>query len=168
MSIGPKISIIAAMSLNRSIGYQGSLPWPEPIPVDWENLEKVTRGCKMIMGRKSYEDKHRVSSAAGNIVVTSKEDYSLDEGFQKAASLQEALLLYQNEAEVYVIGGESLFKEAIPLADKIVLTLVEKEFEGDTFFPAFEHLQFKNEEKKHFEISDQTPYPLQIITYRKA
>ncbi|WP_304235375.1 dihydrofolate reductase [Jiulongibacter sediminis] len=164
----PKISIIAAMSQNRAIGFKGSLPWPEPIPVDWEHLEKVTKGKKMIMGRKSYEDKHRVSSEAGNFVLSSQDDLELEDNFTHAKSLEEALELCQNEEEIFVIGGEGVFEAALPKCTTLYLTKVLQGFKGDTFFPEFEHLGFQVEKIKRFEVSEQSPYPMEIITYRKA
>lgn len=163
----PSVSIIAAMSLNRAIGKDGSLPWPEPIPADWDNLKKVTKGKKMIMGRKSYEDKHRVSSEAGNYVLSHQEDLELEDNFRQVKSLEEALELCKGEDEVFVIGGQGVFKTALPRCQTIYLTLVLKEFEGDTFFPPFEHLHFRVVETQNFGVSKESPYPMQILTYRR-
>ena len=164
----PKISIIAAMSQNRAIGFKGSLPWPEPIPADWEHLKKVTKGKKMIMGRRSYEDKHRVSSEAGNFVLSSKENLQLEDNFRHVSSLEEALKLCKNEDEVFVIGGEGLFESALPKCQTLYLTVVRQDFEGDTFFPEFEHLNFIQSRVQAFQKGVQSPYPMEIITYTKA
>lgn len=163
----PKISLIAAMSKNRAIGLNNALPWPAPIPVDWKNLESVTAGKKMIMGRKSYDNPHRVWSKAGNFVITRQENYQTDEGFETVGSLQEALELCQHEEEVFVIGGQAIFEEAIHLADKIELTVVAQDFEGDTFFPVFDESKFKISAERKYEIGEGTAYPLSIITYEK-
>jgi dihydrofolate reductase len=163
----PKISLIAAMSTNRAIGLNNALPWPEPIPIDWINLERVTAGKKMIMGRKSYDNPHRVWSKAGNFVITSQVGYPTDEGFQTVHSLQEALDLCQDQDEVFVIGGQSIFEEAIPIADKIELTIVNQNFEGDTFFPEFDESKFVIISNRKFEIGQGTAYPLSILTYEK-
>lgn len=164
----PKISLIAAMSENRAIGKNNALPWTDPIAADWENLEKVTQGKKMIMGRKSYDNPHRVWSEAGNYVVTRQQNYQVDQGFEVAYSLQEALSMCEDQAEVYVIGGQEIFEQALPLADKIVLTIVHQEFSGDTFFPVFEHLNFQETKKKAFKIGGNSPYPMSIITYERV
>lgn len=163
----PKISLIAAMSKNRAIGLNNALPWPEPIPVDWENLEKVTAGKKMIMGRKSYESQHRVWSKAGNYVVTRQENYHTDDDFETVHSLQEALNLCQDQDEVFVIGGQAIFEEAIHFADKIELTIVHQEFQGDAFFPTFDESKFKVTAKRDFKMGEGTAYPLSILTYEK-
>ncbi len=167
MNRKPSVSIIAAMSMNRAIGKDGSLPWPEPIPADWQHLEKVTKGKKMIMGRRSYEDKHRVSSEAGNFVLSHQDDLELEDNFTQVRSLEEALELCKGEEEVFVIGGEGVFKTALPICQTIYLTLVLEEFEGDTFFPKFEHLGFAIVETLNFSVSEESPYPMQILTYKR-
>lgn len=156
------------MSQNRAIGFKGSLPWPEPIPADWEHLEKVTKGKKMIMGRRSYEDKHRVSSEAGNFVLSNQDDLELEDNFTHVSSLDEALELSKNEDEVFVIGGEGVFETALPKCQTLYLTKVLQDFEGDTFFPEFGHLGFQVKRIQKFEISEKSPYPMKIITYTKA
>ncbi len=160
------ISLIAAMSENRAIGLKNQLPW-EPIKADWDNLKAITKGCKMIMGRKSYDNPHRVWSEVGNYVITRQKDYQVEEAFEVVNSLEEALEKCKNEAEVYILGGEEIFKMAIPHADKIVLTIVHQIFEGDAFFPEFDMNDFKITEKKGFSIGEDTPYPISIITYRR-
>lgn len=164
----PKISLIAAMSSNRAIGLDNALPWPEPIPADWAHLKKVTAGKKMIMGRKSYDNPHRLWSEAGNYVITRQKDYPVDDNFEVASSLEDAIKACENEKEIYILGGEQIFTQSISLADKIVLTRVNQEFEGDTFFPAFEHLDFEEVKRLEFEISEESPYPMSIVTYEKV
>ncbi len=162
------ISIIAAMDLKRTIGFNKSLPWPKPIPADWENLFKVTKGKKMIMGRKSYEDKHRVWSELGNIVISTNENLMLENGFVHANTLKEALNIYNSEKEVFVLGGQRLFTEALPLATNLYLTIVHDIFEGDTFFPEFKTEDYEILSKKSIGIGPQSPYPIEIIHYFKT
>jgi dihydrofolate reductase len=163
----PKISIIAAMSENRAIGLDNSLPWCDPIPADWENLEKVTQGKKMIMGRKSYDNPHRVWSKAGNFVITRQKDYLVEDNFEVVHSLKEALEKCKQEAEVYIIGGEEIFKQAMSIVDKIVLTIVHQNFHGDTFFPEFVEKDFSITSKIEFKKGENTAYPISILTFEK-
>jgi dihydrofolate reductase len=121
----------------------------------------------MIMGRKSYDNPHRIWSEAGNFVITRQPDYKVGTGFEVVSSLQEALEKCQNEAEVFVLGGEEIFRLAMPMANKIILTVIHKAFDGDAFFPEFDENQFKIIEKKDFESGVDTPYPISIITYLK-
>lgn len=162
----PIISLIAAMSENRAIGLNNALPW-EPIPADWDNLKKVTEGKKMIMGRKSYDNPHRIWSEAGNYVITRQHDYVVDSGFEVVSSLEEAIEKCADQTEVFVLGGEEIFRLAVPLADKIYLTLVHETFTGDTFFPTFDESDFDVIERKEFKAGENTPYAISILTYRR-
>lgn len=160
------ISLIAAMSLNRAIGLNNALPWT-PIPADWDNLKQVTKGKKMIMGRKSYDNPHRIWSEFGNFVITRQVDYKVDEGFEVVDSLENAFKKCNNEDEVFVLGGEEIFRLALPFAHKIYLTLVHETFDGDAFFPEFDQTLFDVIEEKVFKIGQNTPYDISILTYQR-
>ncbi|MFT6203225.1 MAG: dihydrofolate reductase [Spirosomataceae bacterium] len=161
----PIISLIAAFDNNRAIGFERKLPWPEPIPADWENLFKVTEGKKMIMGRKSYDDPHRISSKAGNYVVTTQKAYEVEDNFEIVHSIEEALKKCTDQDEVFILGGQQIFEQSINIADKMVLTHVHAEFEADTYFPEFSTEDFIETDTKTFEVGEGTPYPLTISTY---
>lgn len=167
MTHKPRISIIAALSENRAIGLNGGLPWKMAIPVDWENLHRETKGKKMIMGRKTYQDEHQVTNDAGNIVITSDSNLNVTEGYKLAKSFEEAIEMCRDEAEIYVIGGEKIFEMALPLAQKLVLTFVHDTFEGDTFFPDFDENDFTITQKNEYKCGEGTPFPLSIITFER-
>lgn len=160
------ISLIAAMSQNRAIGLNNALPW-EPIAADWDNLKKVTKGKKMIMGRKSYDNPHRIWSEVGNYVITRQTDYVVDEGFEIVSSLEEAFEKCKSDDEVFVLGGEEIFRLSLPYADKIYLTLVHETVEGDSFFPEFDESEFTITERKEFSAGQNTPYDISILTYER-
>lgn len=160
------ISLIVAMSENRAIGLNNALPW-EPIAADWDNLKKVTKGKKMIMGRKSYDNPHRIWSEVGNYVITRQTDYIADEGFEVVDSLETAFEKCKNDDEVFVLGGEEIFRLAMPFADNIYLTLVHEIFDGDAFFPTFNENDFDIIEQKEFKIGQNTPYNISILTYKR-
>ncbi|MBA4851142.1 dihydrofolate reductase [Emticicia sp. BO119] len=162
----PIISLIAAMSENRAIGLNNALPWPS-IPADWDNLKKVTQGKKMIMGRKSYDSPHRLWSEAGNYVITRQHDYAVDQGFEVVRSLEEALEKCTDQQEVFVLGGEEIFKLAIPIADRIYLTIVHQVFDADTFFPTFDESAFDITDHMEFKAGENTPYDISILTYQR-
>ena len=160
------ISLIAAMSLNRAIGLNNALPWT-PIVADWDNLKEVTKEKKMIMGRKSYDNPHRIWSEVGNFVITRQPNYVVDKGFEVVNSLETAFEKTKNDEEVFVLGGEEIFRLAIPFADKIYLTIVHEIFEGDAFFPDFDESFFDIIEQKEFKIGENTPYNISILTYQR-
>ena len=161
-----QISLIAAMSLNRAIGLNNALPWT-PIPADWDNLKSVTNGKRMIMGRKSYDNPHRIWSEVGNFVITRQKGYEVDEGFEVVESLETAFEKCSFDDEVFVLGGEEIFRLAMPFADKIYLTLVHETFEGDAFFPEFDENLFIITERKEFKAGENTPYDISILTYER-
>lgn len=161
-----RISLIAAFSQNHAIGIKGRLPWPH-LPNDWANFFKVTDGCPMIMGRKSYDTPDRLSSKVGNFVITRQADFPLDEGFTRVSSLEEALNLCHNVAEVFVIGGEEIFRQALPLADCIHLTLVHGVFEGDAFFPEFPGEDFQITSKLDFPADENHAVPYSFLVLER-
>ena len=160
-----KISLISAMSLNRAIGLRGRLPWHH-VPADWQNLERVTADRKMIMGRKSYDTPDRLWSKKGNIVVSQQFDYQLDEGFELANSFEEALKMYKNEEEIFVIGGEQIFRQALPKADAIHLTIIHDVFEGDAFFPQFNENLYTCQ-RRDFKADNLNPYDYSFLVYER-
>lgn len=126
------ITLIAAMDENRVIGRENQMPWD--LPSDRKQFHAITRGHPIIMGRKTYESIGRPLSARTNIVLSRQQDYRA-EGCIIAHDLESAFAACAGADEVFICGGEEVFKETIALADRIILTVVHEEFEGDAFFP---------------------------------
>ena len=130
------LSIIAAVAKNNCIGIGNDLPWH--IPEDLKRFKEVTEGKTVVMGRKTYESIFsRLSKPLPNrknIVITSQADYQVPENVYLAGSLDEAIDKFGGE-ELFIIGGASVYKQAIDKADKLYITLIDKEIEGDAFFP---------------------------------
>ena len=160
-----EVSLIAAMGENRAIGFREKLPWP-PLPADWANLARVTEGKPMVMGRKSYDSPDRVWSRWGNAVVTRQPNYPLDEGFQLTASLDEALKLFADRPEVFIIGGAQLFAQAMPLARRIHLTVVTGTFVGDAFFPPIP-ADFRLVAEHEHPADERNPLPFALRVYER-
>lgn len=139
--------MIAAMSENRVIGKGNDIPWR--IPGEQKRFRSLTTGKTVIMGRKTFESIGKPLPNRRNIVITRGRTYVAD-GCEVVGSLSEALDLTKNENEVFIGGGETLYKEALPLADRIYLTTIHFEIDGDTFFPElgddFEQLEFTDVE----------------------
>jgi dihydrofolate reductase len=130
------LSIIAAMTEERVIGRNNHLPWH--IDDDLKRFKQITMGHPVIMGRKTFESVGKILPGRQNIIVTRDPAYKV-EGATIAHNLCEALAsCEQNTAEEFVIGGATLFKAALPLADKLYLTVIHKQIEGDAFFPVFD------------------------------
>ncbi len=128
-----KLSIIAAMSVNRVIGRNNGLPWK--LPPDLRRFQSLTLGHCLLMGRKTFQSIGRPLPGRTTIVVTHQSDYA-PAGVLVAHSLEEALRLASGD-EVFVAGGAQIYRQTLPLAERLYLTLVEKEFPGDTWFPEY-------------------------------
>lgn len=128
-----KLAIIVAAARNGVIGRNNQLPWH--LPQDLKYFKAVTLGKPVIMGRKTYESIGRPLPGRTNIVVTRDHSWSA-EGVEVVHGFEEALAVAQgsNAAEVMVIGGAEIYKEALPLAQRIYLTQIEASPEGDAYF----------------------------------
>ncbi len=106
------------------------MPWH--LPGELKYFKEQTMGKPMIMGRKTFESIGRPLPGRRNIVITRNENYTA-EGIEVVSSLEEALKLVSNEDEIMIIGGEQIFKLALPIADRLYITKIDYEFQGDTF-----------------------------------
>jgi len=128
-----RISLIAAMAENRVIGSGGSIPWK--IPGEQKLFKRITLGHAVIMGRRTYESIGRPLPGRTNIVVSRRPGFR-PEGCLAASGLPAALALCPaGEEETFIIGGGQLYREAMPITDRIYLTVVPVTVDGDTFFP---------------------------------
>lgn len=141
MEMNSTISLIAAIGRNRELGKQGALIWR--IPEDLKRFRDLTTGHPVIMGRKTFESIGRPLPGRSNIVVTRASQYQ-HEGVTIAHSLEEAVQAAVESAgadEIFVIGGGELYTQALPLAERLYLTVIDAEERGaDAFFPAYEHI----------------------------
>lgn len=131
-----KISIIAAMDEKRGIGKNGHLPWH--IPEDLQRFKKTTTGHTIIMGRKTFESIGHPLPDRKTIILTRNLSFN-SEGCQISTSFSEAIDLAKSagESEVFIAGGGDIFSQSIIFADELYLTIVEGDFEADTFFPDY-------------------------------
>ncbi|KGR78620.1 dihydrofolate reductase [Ureibacillus sinduriensis] len=128
------ISLIVAHDKNRVIGHDNKMPWH--LPGELQYFKEQTMGKPMIMGRKTFDSIGRPLPGRRNIVITRNGDYQAH-GIEVATSLEEALKLAGTEKEVMIIGGEQIFRMALPIADRLYITQIEHAFNGDTFFPIY-------------------------------
>jgi dihydrofolate reductase len=120
------------MAKNRVIGANGRLPWH--LSSDLKRFKALTMGHHIIMGRKTFESIGRLLPGRTTIVITRNPDWKF-EGAVAADSLQRALDHASGDSEIFVIGGQEVFREALNLADRILLTEIDRDFAGDTHFP---------------------------------
>lgn len=139
------LSLIAAMSKNRVIGVNNQLPWH--IPEDLKFFKKMTLGKTMIMGRKTFEslpghlpNRHHIVISR-NSFVSDETDVSFVRSMDEALQLAKKLSPQRGE-DIFIVGGGEIFKMALAIADKIYLTVIDKTYEGDAFFPEFSEKDF--------------------------
>ena len=164
MMIG-KLYMIAAMSENRVIGQGVHLPWH--LPDEWKHFRKVTEGRAFIMGRKSYEAPDALHSDYKNVVLTSKEDVAGEAGLFYAKDISAALALLSGEKEVFILGGASVFLQTISLADKLYLTIVHAQLEGDAFFPEVDFDEWELETSEYHGIDEEHEYAFSMNVYKR-
>ena len=127
------ITVLAAMGANLVIGREGNMPWH--LPQDLAHFKATTMGHVMVMGRKTYESIGRSLPGRRTIVITHQQGWHAP-SVEVAHSLPEALAL-AGPADVFVVGGSDVYRQAIPFADQMLLTEIDQSPEGDAFFPAF-------------------------------
>ena len=138
----PALSLIAAVARNGAIGRDNALLWTEP--EDRKHFRRVTMGCPVIMGRKTWESlpaRFRPLPGRRNVVITRNREWQ-SAGAEAVASIGAALDLLAGTPKAFVIGGAEVYALALPLADELVLTEIDAELIGDTFFPAWDRARF--------------------------
>lgn len=136
MNSSPReLALIVAAARNGVIGRQNALPWR--IPEDLAHFRRTTTGHAVLMGRKTHESIGSPLRDRRNVVITRRRDARFD-GCEVAHSLEEALALVSDDPLPFVIGGEELYRLALPHATQIFLTQIERDVEGDAFFPSLE------------------------------
>lgn len=134
------LSLIVAVSSNGIIGINNTLPWH--LPEDLKRFRALTTGHHIIMGRKTYESLNRLLPDRTTVIVTRNRNYSVP-GAVITHSLQEAVAKCGDDSEAFLIGGAELYAEGFELADKLYLTEIHAEYEGDAFLPAFDRRQWQ-------------------------
>lgn len=159
------VTLVVAMDLRGVIGRAGGLPWR--LPDDLRRFKALTLGKSVIMGRKTFESIGRPLPQRRNIVVTRDPRFAAP-GIEVAASLEAALVLCRQEPEVMVIGGAEIYRAALPSADKIELTRVESEVDGDVHFPALDPAEWRESAREYHPADARHVYPMSFSTLERA
>lgn len=161
-----RIAAIAAMSENRVIGKDNKLPWK--LPDDWKNFRRVTAGKPFIMGRKSFQAEDALVSNYRNVIITSRESLETPANTQIAGSPKAALRLLEDEPEVFILGGGSIFEQLMPSINYLYLTIVHDTFEGDAYFPEIDWDRWRLVRSVHHQVDEQHAYPFSLNEYEPA
>lgn len=157
------ISIIVAVAQNGVIGDKNSLLWH--ISEDMRFFKRTTSGHPVIMGRKTYESLGRPLPNRTNVVISRTQ--SEIEGCTVVSSLEQAIALFPNEEEAFIIGGAQIYALALDVADRIYLTRVEHDYEGDTSFPAWNSEQWQLISREAHECGEKYPHPFAFEIYER-
>ena len=154
------IAIVAAMAENRVIGRGGDLPWR--LPADMSRFRALTMGKPIIMGRRTHESIGRALDGRHNIVVSRRTGYRAP-GCTVADSFDAALDAASNAPEIAVIGGASIYEQALALAARMYLTLVHASIDGDVLFPEFEPGEWREVTRAERSADSRNPLDLSFI-----
>jgi len=156
----PEYIIIVAIAQNGVIGRQGKLPWH--LPSDLKHFKNTTMKYPIIMGRKTYDSIGKALPGRDNIVLTRNASAEFP-GCIKVHSLQEALECCRDYEKVFIIGGGDIFINSLPFTNTIIVTALERDVEGDVYFPPIDPTEFKEVERNHYDIEE----PYSIIKYER-
>ena len=161
----PRLTLIVARARNGVIGRDGTLPWR--LPEDLAFFKRTTMGHPIVMGRRTWESIGRPLPGRRSIVVSRQAGFAAA-GAEVAASLDEALRLCAGSAEVFVIGGAQFYAEALPLADRLIVTEIDADFEGDTYWPAPDPAQWREAAREHLPPAGERSFALDFVTYLRC
>jgi len=161
-----RVSLVAAVARGGVIGRDNAIPWR--IRQDMQRFRALTMGHPVVMGRRTWDslsDRLRPLQGRRNVVVTRNPDWCA-EGAERAGSLEEALRVLEGAPRVYVIGGAEVYAAALPLADELVLTEIDLDVEGDTFFPDWDGGEFGETSRELHVSEDGTAFA--FVTYERT
>lgn len=157
------ITIVVAIAQNHAIGKDNKLLWH--LPNDLKHFKTITSGGTVIMGRKTYDSVGKPLPNRRNIIIT-RQSITID-GCEVINSLDEALALCKTEQEVFIVGGAEIYKMAMPVTNRIYLTIVHHDFEGDTYFPEIEENNWKETEREDHQPDEKHKYSYSFITLER-
>jgi len=161
--MGKSVTLVAAMGRNREIGMEGRMPWH--LPAELQHFKRVTMGKSIVMGRKTWEAIGRPLPGRQNIVISRNPTF-LARVADLAGSLEEALKIAESD-EVMVIGGGQLYELAMPLAQRMILTLIDIAPRADTWFPAWDDREWMQTGEERFPAGQDNDLAYRIVEFKR-
>ena len=158
------ISIIVAVAKNGVIGDKNSLLWH--LREDMIHFRTTTSGHPVVMGRKTYDSIGRPLPKRTNVVITRDTNLTI-EGCTVVHSLEEAVAMFDKSEEVFIIGGAQIYAQALAIADRIYLTVIDKEYEGDTSFPEIDYSAWNEISREEHSGGEEFEHPFAFITLER-
>lgn len=159
------VTLVAAMARDRVIGRDGAMPWH--LPADLRHFKEVTLGHPVIMGRRTFESIGRPLPGRTNLVI-SRSHPELPKEVLLADSLGSALAQVAGGPSAMIIGGGQIYAEALPLAQRLELTLIDAQVEGDTWFPPLCWSQWQIDALRSRPPDERNPYPLSFVSLKRV
>jgi len=160
-----KISLIVAMASNRVIGLNNKMPWH--LSADLKRFKHITMGSPILMGRKTYESIGKPLPGRTNIIISRNLSYS-QEGCLVFNDLTTALKTISESAdEVFIVGGSDLYKAIMPMADTLHITLINRDFQGDTLFPEIDFNEWLEVSREDIKDDPQVSFSYSFLTLEK-
>lgn len=159
----PTLNVIAAMARNRVIGIHNTLPWR--LPEDLKHFKALTMGHHIIMGRKTYESIGKPLPGRTTVIVTRDAGHRVA-GCLTATSIDAAIAACGDDPEIFFVGGAEMYAQVLPRADRLYLTEIQAEYEGDAWFPAFDRSAWK-EVDRQARVND-AGLGYDFVTYTRA
>jgi dihydrofolate reductase len=158
------VSIIVAMSRNRTIGINNTLPWR--CPEDLKHFKALTMGHHMIMGRKTFDSIGKALPGRTTVVIT-RDKYLKIEGCIVTHSLQEALNACSQDTEAFIVGGADIYTQSLALADTLYITEIQHDVEGDAHFPYFDKNAWQETAREVRSQDSPQPLHYHFVTYQR-
>lgn len=162
-AIRPKLSMIVAMARNQVIGIENRLPWH--LPEDLKHFRSLTMGHHLIMGRKTFESIGRPLPGRTTVIVTRDSDYRV-EGCLIAHSIEQAIELSRTDSEVFFVGGSTLYAQTLAMMDRLYITEIQAEYQGDAHFPEFDRSVWHELTRENRRTEDGLGYA--FVSYTKG
>ena len=150
------------MAKNRVIGADNKIPWH--LPNELKLFKSLTLGHHVVMGRKTYDSIKRLLPGRTTVIVTRRPDYEVP-GAIVVHSVQDALEACRTDEECFIIGGAELFRETLPIADRLYLTVVDAEPAGDTLMPEFDMDRWRETSSQSFAADEKHAHPYRFTVY---
>lgn len=162
-----KLTLVAAVARNGVIGRDNAMPWR--LPEDLKHFRSVTMGAPVLMGRRTWDSLPTALKplpGRRNLVITHNSHWAA-EGAEAAPSLEEALRYLADVPVVYVVGGAQVYTQALKHADELILTEIDCDYEGDTYFPTFDRNRFKEVARETHRAAPPNDFSFSFVTYQR-
>ena len=159
--------MISALAKNRAIGKKNALPWY--LPADLKHFREKTTGKTIVMGLNTFKSVgERPLPNRKNVVLTDDKNYQAPEGVVLAHSIEEVLELTKNDGELMISGGAMVYKQFLPLAQRLYLTFIDHDFEGDIFSPEFDMAEWKEVSREDHQPEGKNKYSYSFVVLERV